>query len=60
MTEEGGAHMVGMFVETLPVVASSVVGILILVMLGATVVYGWLDDEASRRTAAGQPLKKAA
>jgi len=46
--------------ESLPVVASAVGGILILAMLVAGVVYGWLDEKKSRPTAAGQLLKKAA
>jgi hypothetical protein len=52
--------MVGMSFESLPVVASAVGGILILAMLVAGVVYGWLAEKKSRQTAAGQLLKKAA
>jgi hypothetical protein len=52
--------MEGMFLQSVPVIGSFVAGGLLLAMVVAAVVYGWVREDPSRGKAEREPLKKAA
>jgi len=52
--------MEGMFLQSVPVIGSFVAGGLLLGLVVAAVLYGWLRKDASIGKAEREPLKKAA